>query len=294
MIAFSGDRTHGQGAGHLAVFDHVAKRRKIVDNNGKIGPQPLVQKIEHVPQDAGQAAVFMNNQGRVKVIRISKADIGVGFQPGALFRAQGDGSRRPFFVDKALRNVGRCAQAETIKANCYEPIALGVDVPDRYQIGHDHLVDHFGLEGQLVAGEAWIVAGQNQSDDFVLVLQRIIPALQGGPQDLLYPFGMVGEFTFGGKQVVTVKVDAEAARIDDVDIHAHLLQKKGLIRQIAGHGIHFAADQACNPLGAGDHANTVHPAQCFRYHGGNGCTTDGVAGQHDLFANQVTWAQDIA
>ena len=81
---------------------------------------------------------------------------------------------------------------------------------------------------ELQAGLA-LVLPLDQLDNFLWMIQRILPALQAGTDETLGASGMSVQLLFTGKQQVAIKIQAVALRVDNIDRNTALAEIKRLI-----------------------------------------------------------------
>ena len=91
--------------------------------------------------------------------------------------------------------------------------ALLVHVTDVDQQGMDQLALRICLIFKMGAAETLgVVAGKNEVDDFVGVVQRILPATDRRSTKCLHSLRMFGNFFFAGGKDFAVEIDAIAGR----------------------------------------------------------------------------------
>ena len=169
-------------------------------------------------------------------------------------------------------------------------------MPDVHHVRQDKGPHFFGLLQQRLTGHAALHGARQQQDqlrDFCRVVQRVVPALEGGPQKSLGALGLVLDLCLRGEQNVAVKVDAEVCSAHDGRQHTEVDELPGLHRGIGRHGIDPALDQVIEAPGLRQDVDAVH-VDAFALKHRAQLDFPLATRQHDFFAHQVSRASNVA
>ena len=109
-----------------------------------------------------------------------------------------------------------------------------IGVPKFDDLMLDQLSQCLGLEQQMLAGFVLaVVVPQDQVDDFIRMIQCVLPAAQRGGAEGGNQRRVVGRQVLVGEQQVAIKIDAVGLWLEAGEGNAQLVQQIGLIRHVA-------------------------------------------------------------